>query len=260
MAREPGLREAKKERTRVDIAHAALTLFLEHGFEETSITDIATAAGVSKMTVFNYFPAKEEMFFWFVHRVMPDLGQVVRDRVPGEAPIDAVHRFLRAELERRAEWTGLHDGVSQFTRLTLASPTLINGFDRIWRDCEQELLAALAETVEVATPPSGNFAPLPVAFAEQAQNPQNPQNGSVNVAAPTSELVLLRIAVGQILSAIQTLVVTNQTRQSLGITADASAPSAYQECDAAFELLRTGLGDYGTQAADSPRGAGPALR
>lgn len=75
MAPETGLRETKKEQTRLSIARAALQLFLDQGFEDTSIADIAKAAQVSKMTVFNYFPAKEDMFFFFIRDVMPDLGR-----------------------------------------------------------------------------------------------------------------------------------------------------------------------------------------
>jgi len=44
----------------VNIATSALALFLERGFDHVSINEIAGAAGVSKMTVFNYFPAKED--------------------------------------------------------------------------------------------------------------------------------------------------------------------------------------------------------
>jgi AcrR family transcriptional regulator len=275
MVRELGLRESKKEQTRRAIATSALHLFLERGFEAVSIAEIAEAAGYSKMTVFNYFPAKEDMFFEFIHGVMPDLGGAVRGRAAGEAPITALHRFVRAELERRAEWTALHDGVSEFTQMTIQSPTLVSGFDRIWREREQDLLAALADatgldpavdhdltplvdvllkcgrapspqatTLQAAPqPPTPGTAPPKPGTATPKSSTATPDNATTS---PSSAVVILHVVVAQIRSAIQTLVLVNQIRQAQGITADASADLSYAECDAAFTLLETGLASYGT--------------
>lgn len=57
-----GLRAARARRTRAAIQTAALRLAAERGFEATTVEDVATAAGVSRRTVFNYFPAKADMF------------------------------------------------------------------------------------------------------------------------------------------------------------------------------------------------------
>jgi AcrR family transcriptional regulator len=48
-------------RTRETIRKNALRLFLERGFDETTISDIASAAEVSPMTIFRYFPTKEDL-------------------------------------------------------------------------------------------------------------------------------------------------------------------------------------------------------
>lgn len=40
------------------IAYAALDLFIRNGFEDTSMDEVATAAGVSRRTLFQYFPSK----------------------------------------------------------------------------------------------------------------------------------------------------------------------------------------------------------
>lgn len=236
-----GLRDAKKEETRRQIAAAALRLFLDHGFEEVSIAQIAEAAHVSKMTVFNYFPAKESMFFEFAVERMPDLGRAVRERGPGISPVAALHRYMRAELERRAEWTGFHDGVAEFARVIFSSPTLIGGFGRMWREAEQDLLAAFAEVAGL---------PEPVDLAQRLRavwvDEAAPDAGEAVIGL---ESVRLRIAVAQITASLQHLTVVNQLRQSLGITTSQCEAETLAECDAAFDLLENGLSNVTARPA-----------
>lgn len=58
-----GLRERKKLKTRAGIQREAMRLFLEKGFEATTIEEIAEAAEISPSTFFNYFPTKEDVVF-----------------------------------------------------------------------------------------------------------------------------------------------------------------------------------------------------
>jgi AcrR family transcriptional regulator len=240
MPSSTGLRDAKKEETRRQIAGAALRLFLAHGFEEVSIAQIAEAAHVSKMTVFNYFPAKESMFFEFAVERLPDLGRAVREREPGVSPIVALHRYVRSELERRAEWTGFHDGVAEFARVIFASPTLIEGFGRMWRDGERDLLAAFTEAAGL--PGQVDLAQrLAAAWTGQDAGPgPDPGPGELVIGL---ESVRLRVAVAQIATTLQHLTTVNQLRQSLGITTGQCEAETLAECDAAFDLLENGLSD-----------------
>src|SRR5579863_2125992 len=61
----PGRRERRRVEIRDRIYQAALQLFAERGFLETTVADITEAADVGKGTFFNYFPTKEHVLATF---------------------------------------------------------------------------------------------------------------------------------------------------------------------------------------------------
>jgi len=90
-----GLRERKKQRTRQAIAEAALRLFVERGFEQVTVAEVAEAAEVSEKTVFNYFPTKEDLFFADVGAMDSSvIIDAIRQRPPGTSPFDALRHLL----------------------------------------------------------------------------------------------------------------------------------------------------------------------
>ena len=56
-----GLRERKKRLMRQLISNTATSMFLERGFEEVRVAEVAAACEVSEKTVYNYFPTKESL-------------------------------------------------------------------------------------------------------------------------------------------------------------------------------------------------------
>jgi len=84
------LRERKKQRTRSQIADAAAGLFAERGYEQVTVSDVARAADVSEQTVYNYFPAKENLVLDQDEALRDRLVQLVRDRPPGVSPAAAI--------------------------------------------------------------------------------------------------------------------------------------------------------------------------
>ncbi|WP_049573004.1 TetR/AcrR family transcriptional regulator [Nonomuraea sp. SBT364] len=98
-----GLRERKKQRTRRALADAAIRLFAERGYEETTIAEIAAEAEVSTRTFFGYFASKEDVIFHDSAGRMEELLAMVADRRPGETLADLLVRVLRHGLESTAD-------------------------------------------------------------------------------------------------------------------------------------------------------------
>ena len=57
----PGLRERTRRAVHREIAEAGMALFLDQGFEETTVDQIAEAAGISRRSFFRYFATKEDV-------------------------------------------------------------------------------------------------------------------------------------------------------------------------------------------------------
>ena len=89
-----GLRGRKKRQTREAIAEAAWRLFMAEGFEAVTVAQVASEAGVSEKTVFNYFATKEDLFYHRLESFEDWLLTAVRNRPKGETVAGAVRRFL----------------------------------------------------------------------------------------------------------------------------------------------------------------------
>jgi AcrR family transcriptional regulator len=140
MATPPGLRERKKQRTRQLLSDTARRLFSERGFEQVSVAEIAREADVSEMTVFNYFPSKEDLVFSGLETFEDQLLTAIRDRPPGQTVIAAFGEFI---LEPRG-LLATNDAAAAgeliaVTRMIAASPTLLAR--------EQQIFARYTDTL-----------------------------------------------------------------------------------------------------------------
>ncbi|WP_330452180.1 MULTISPECIES: TetR family transcriptional regulator [unclassified Streptomyces] len=89
-----GLRERKKRRTRDALLVAALELFTAHGYEETTVDEIADAVEVSQRTFFRYFAGKEAAVFAVQDMVESHFLSELRQRPADEAPFEAMRRAV----------------------------------------------------------------------------------------------------------------------------------------------------------------------
>jgi len=126
-----GLRESKKARTRQQISNVATRMFIERGFEQVTVAEIAAAADVSVKTVFNYFPAKEDLFFDRADELIDGVTRTIEQRPAGTTVLGALHELLACNFQpfRNTGWGMLRDpeayeAVRAFMATERSSPAL----------------------------------------------------------------------------------------------------------------------------------------
>lgn len=81
------------------LEEAASELFLEQGYADTSVDDIAQRAGVSRATFFNYFPTKADVLFSDIDRALDEVDRLAGSGTPIlEALAEVAQRVTRADL------------------------------------------------------------------------------------------------------------------------------------------------------------------
>lgn len=212
MSGETGLRERKKQRMFRTISETAISLFLERGFDQVSVADVAAAAEVSKPTLFRYFPSKEDLALHRFADHEDEAGRVVRDRAEGESPLDALRLHFLAGLERHDPVTGLNDdaNVLAFHRLLYGTPSLVARLLAYISRSEQ----ALADALRAAAPDVG------------------------------PDDITAWLAAGQIIATQRILAQENWRRIEAGATAWGVQPDAVAAAERAFGMLRSGVAPY----------------
>jgi AcrR family transcriptional regulator len=163
MTSETGLRERKKQQTRLLLADTARRLFAERGFDNVSVAELARAADVSETTVFNYYPTKEDLVYSGLERFESDLLHAVCERPTGATVIDAFGRFVLAP-------RGLFAAPDERTarellalgRMIAASPALLAYEEQIFARYTRALARLIAEEVRG---PEGDLRPYVTANA-----------------------------------------------------------------------------------------------
>src|SRR3954471_19216176 len=92
--------EALQERRREQILEKATVVFAEHGYPNTDVQFVADPLGISKGTVYRYFPTKEELFLAAVERGVLRLEEHMDRRVEAvEDPVERIAVAIRSHLE-----------------------------------------------------------------------------------------------------------------------------------------------------------------
>lgn len=118
-----GLRERKKAETRDALASAALRLADERGPDRVTIDDIASAAGVSPRTFFNYFASKEDAIVGSSESSTARVVDALVARPAREAPIDALRAAVHASADHLQadpdDWLIRHRLVGRYPALAV---------------------------------------------------------------------------------------------------------------------------------------------
>ncbi|WP_055483360.1 TetR/AcrR family transcriptional regulator [Sphaerimonospora mesophila] len=209
-----GLRERKKRETRQRIADIAMGLFLQRGFDDVTVAEVARAADVSVNTVFNYFHTKEDLFLDRSEDVENLLARVILDRRPGESAVGAVRRDFFESL-RDGDWRyGMHEGADLFTRRVRESAALQARLSLMTRRREELLAEALADETD---------------------------------ADPDD--VTPWLVAAQICSVVTTLTRHFAVRRMAGEDGDRIVSDIRAQAEIAFDLLEHGVGDYALRPA-----------
>ncbi|GAA5062308.1 AcrR family transcriptional regulator [Thermocatellispora tengchongensis] len=100
---QPGLRERKKLRTRLALIDAALDLFLAHGYDRTTVEQIADAVEISPRTFFRYFASKEDLALDYLTEVETYVLAALAERPADEPPFTALVNAFRTATRKLAE-------------------------------------------------------------------------------------------------------------------------------------------------------------
>jgi AcrR family transcriptional regulator len=209
---KPGLRERKKAKTRLAISNVATKMFIERGFDDVTVAEVAAAVDVSVATIFNYFETKEDLFFDRDGEVIEALRRFILERRVGETITSVLHREFLAAIDAGVPQLMVH-GPSFFRTIEESSALRARvrlGFEK----AEASLAETLAEETEAAA------------------------------GDPTPQLV------AAMLGAIQRTLLESVAAAVLRGDAVASTKRKLrQACDRAFVLLEGGTRGYGKRKA-----------
>jgi AcrR family transcriptional regulator len=147
MSTPPDRRSRKRLATRQGISDTATRLFLERGFDAVTVDEIAQAADVGRMTVFNHFPRKEDLFFDRDEEGRETLREALRQRDPGVAPVETLRRLAHRLVAERRPYVEFSARSRGYVETVEGSETLKARARAIRDELAGVVAAALAECV-----------------------------------------------------------------------------------------------------------------
>jgi AcrR family transcriptional regulator len=140
-----GLRERKRARTRRTISDVATRLFLERGFDAVTVAEVAEAAEVSRMTVFNHFSRKEDLLLDRPPELADRLEAAVRERAAGVSGVEALRAAVLDLLDGGDPLLRPDEGALPLLRVVRESPALLARAREQFEELEARLADALAD-------------------------------------------------------------------------------------------------------------------
>jgi AcrR family transcriptional regulator len=164
---QPDLRERTRRAVQKEIAEAAHALFVERGYEETTVGDIAAAVGMSQRSVFRYFPTKEDLIVGKFDLVADDMLRVLRER-PADEPVWESMRRTFDLLVPYVDAPGRRQVAEPMQRIVFSTPTLLASYLQKLQLLQDAADTALRERAAAAGAPYGAGDPTPRAIVGAA--------------------------------------------------------------------------------------------
>jgi AcrR family transcriptional regulator len=210
MATTTGLRERHKQQTRQLIFEAATRLFAARGFDAVTVAEVARAADVSEMTVYNHFPTKEDLFFGKMEFFEQRLLDAVRERAAGVSALEAF---------RRPVVDGCSNLATEENTERIATAAALIGGSPALQVREREIIGRFTDHL------------AELLAAETGAHPDDVEPRAVADALMGVHRALVRHVRGSVLA---------------GRRGRPLASSARSQARRAFARLESGLGDYAT--------------
>lgn len=115
------LAERRRRLLREEISRVAVNLFAEKGFDNVTVSEIATAAGLSERTFFRYFATKDDVLLEYEQHLWLRLGDALAARPSGEGPVTALREAFLATSHVEPQ---NRDRVLQLGRILAQAPDL----------------------------------------------------------------------------------------------------------------------------------------
>jgi AcrR family transcriptional regulator len=129
---------------RAELSEVAQDLFLAHGYESTTVDQIATAAGLSKRSFFRYFASKEDLVLDKYELLGDDLVAAIAARPKGEAAWDSLRHAFDVVLDYYSD-AHRRDRATMMQALVSSTPTLQARYLQKWEGVQERIAAVVQE-------------------------------------------------------------------------------------------------------------------
>lgn len=144
------LRAAQKAMTRQRLLDTALEVFVDRGYSSTTIDDIATAAGTTRVTFYAHFPSRKDIMVALVHELNETLDRVESTERGSRAialvdaveagTADAIEPWIRAQVER---WPQIKPFILAATEAAAVDPDVREVFEGWFREVGTDIVEGL---------------------------------------------------------------------------------------------------------------------
>jgi AcrR family transcriptional regulator len=163
----PSLRERTRRAVQADLVDVAQRLFVERGYEQTTVDAIAAAAGMSKRSFFRFFASKEELVLGKYDLMGEQLTARLDERPDDESLWVALRRMFDAVVEQTADGAPSPQG-HEIGRIVSATPVLHAAYLHRLHRIQDDIAAVVRRRAERAGHPFAAEDPAPSAIVGAA--------------------------------------------------------------------------------------------